>query len=73
MRLSELDEARFGVGTVIATDVDEPSIPELLRFCANSSAKFAIARTLTSKLSAVQALEQAGFQLMDTLVYFGGS
>ncbi len=70
IRLSELDEAQFGIKTARATNVTVETLPEVMHFCQANGVKFLIARTPVKQLQAVQAMEKAGFLLMDTLVYY---
>lgn len=68
--LSALDTRRWKAVTVVARDVTAESLPGVLAFCREQTAGFLIARCATGDLAAAQAMERAGFQLMDTLVYF---
>ena len=70
VRLSALDEARFGFRTAIAGSVTRDMLPDLLTYCRDNRATLLIARCRTSELSAVQAMENEGFVLTDTLVYY---
>ena len=68
--LSPLDEARFGIRTAKVTDLSEACLPEALQFCEREGVRFLIARCPASDLPLVHRLEQTGFLLMDTLVYY---
>jgi GNAT superfamily N-acetyltransferase len=68
--LSPLDEARFGVRTAKVNDLTEACLPETLKFCEREAVRFLITRCPASDLPLVHRLEQAGFLLMDTLVYY---
>ena len=70
VRLSALDEARFGFRTAIAGPVTKDVLPDILNYCRENRATLLIARCLTSEMPAVQAMENEGFVLMDTLVYY---
>ncbi|HEY3074810.1 MAG TPA: GNAT family N-acetyltransferase [Burkholderiales bacterium] len=70
MNLSALDTARWNTVTAKASGVSAESLPSLLAYCREHSVGLLIARCLTSELAAAQAMERAGFQVMDTLVYF---
>jgi GNAT superfamily N-acetyltransferase len=70
INLSPLDEARFGVRSARANEVTRQNLEEVLAFCHENSVKFLIARVRVNQLDAVQAMEQHGFLLMDTLVYY---
>ena len=68
--LSGIDEERFGIRTARASGVTQASLPSLLNFCRVNEVVLLIARCPTSDLEAAQAMEQEGFLLMDTLVYY---
>lgn len=68
--LSPLDEARFGIRTAKVSDLSEACLPDVLQFCERESVRFLIARCHASDLPLVHRLEQSGFLLMDTLVYY---
>ena len=70
IRLSELDEAQFGIKSARANNVTIETLPDVMNFCQTNGVKFLIARTPVTQLPAVQAMERAGFLLMDTLVYY---
>ena len=67
--VSKLDSERFGVRAARA-HVSLELLPCILDFCAVQKIEFLIARCATRDISAAQAMERHGFQLMDTLVYF---
>jgi GNAT superfamily N-acetyltransferase len=69
VHLSTIDEERFGVRTARASQVTTESLPATLDFCKANQVTLLIARCLVSQLQAAQAMERAGFILMDTLVY----
>lgn len=66
--LSAIDEERFGVRTVRASEVTFETLPAVIEFCRSHDAVFLIVRCPTTDLQAVQTMEQQGFLLMDTLV-----
>jgi ribosomal protein S18 acetylase RimI-like enzyme len=68
--LSELDYQRFGVQTVQARDLSEEERAILARFCEENAAQLSIVRVDINNLAVVQALEEEGYRLMDTLVYY---
>ena len=70
VRLSKLDEERFGIRTAVARGVTSATLPSVLEFCRENDVKFLIARSLCTELSAAQEMERQGFILMDTLVYY---
>jgi GNAT superfamily N-acetyltransferase len=70
IRLSALDEERFGVRTAIAQSVSADDVDALIDACRDQSVEFLIARCAAHDLSAAQALERAGAVLTDTLVYY---
>jgi len=70
MYLSAIDEDRFGIRTARVAEVTLDSIPSILKFCRDNVVILLIARCLSSELGAVRAMEDKGFSLMDTLVYY---
>lgn len=70
IRLSSLDEERFGIRTARAFDLTLEQLPAVTTFCQSNNVTFLIARCAVSELPAVQAMESQGFLLMDTLLYF---
>lgn len=68
--LSPLDTRRFGVQTAKAVLVAPDDLPAVLNFCRANQVALTIARCPAHGLSTVQKLEQAGFFLTDTLVYY---
>jgi len=68
--LSDLDTARFGV--VIARDPGFTSdgLAAMLAFCRGNGVRMLIGRCLAADLAAAQAMEAAGGQIMDTLIYW---
>jgi ribosomal protein S18 acetylase RimI-like enzyme len=67
---SPIDEARFGVRIARTAIISEKDLPEMLAYCRAEGVELLITRCDAADLATAQALEQAGFQLMDTLVYF---
>jgi GNAT superfamily N-acetyltransferase len=70
VKLSPLDTARWGVVTAKASNLDAERLPAALEFCRANEVGFVIARCPTGDLTAARAMERAGFELMDTLVYY---
>ncbi|MBI2421420.1 MAG: GNAT family N-acetyltransferase [Candidatus Hydrogenedentes bacterium] len=68
--LSTIDTERWGVQSARARNVLSSNLSKALQFCEEHSVKFLTARCPTSELKSAQDMEQAGFQLMDTLVYY---
>ncbi len=78
--LSALDEKRFGIVTAKATldanddandDANAANFKQkVLNWCEKENVQLLIARVPTEQIDLVQELEQAGFILTDTLVYF---
>lgn len=66
--LSPLDTGRFGFVCARA-HVTSANLQDVLLFCRDQSVRLLIARCDAADLAAAQAMERAGFQLMDTLVY----
>jgi RimJ/RimL family protein N-acetyltransferase len=70
---SALDEARFRVRTARAEDVDVEDLPSIVEFCRQERIQFLIARCPVGRIHAVQAMEDAGFLLMDTWLRYEGA
>jgi GNAT superfamily N-acetyltransferase len=70
IRLSTIDEERFGMRTARVDGVAFDQLPAIDAFCRSNAVRFLIARCDAPELSTAQALEAQGFRLMDTLVYF---
>jgi GNAT superfamily N-acetyltransferase len=68
--LSPLDEARFGVRSARCPGVTPEKLPAIIEECRAHQIVFLIARCVTTDIAAAQAMERAGFLLMDTLVYY---
>jgi GNAT superfamily N-acetyltransferase len=68
--LSQLDEDRFGVRTARCMSITADLLPQVMDFCHTRRVRFLIARCSTQDLPAAQSMENLGFSLMDTLVYF---
>jgi GNAT superfamily N-acetyltransferase len=73
VNLSPLDTARWKVVTAKACGVSAESLPSALAYCREHGVGFLIARCSTRDLAAARAMGRAGFELMDTLVYFSRS
>jgi len=67
--LSPLDQARFGVRSARARLVNSENLPSVLDFCTANQVEFLVARCPTTDIAAVHAMEAAGFQLMESLLY----
>ena len=70
VRLSEIDEKRFGMRSAHAEGITAADLPDIVEFCRVNSVVFLIARCITTDLPAAQAMEENGFRLMDTLIYY---
>lgn len=68
--LSKLDEIRFGIRTAKADNISQGLVPDLLEFCYKNKVELLIARCSTQQIQTIHILEQEGFNLMDTLVYY---
>lgn len=68
--ISEVDKERFGFKTARITGVSAGMIASVLDFCSKEKVQLLIARCDMSHLDAAQSMEQHGFLLMDTLVYY---
>lgn len=69
--LSAIDEERFGIRTARISHVTFDSLSEAISFCRTNHVVFLIARSPVNDLAVAQAMEQEGFALMDTLIYYG--
>lgn len=68
--LSELDTNRFGIIIAKVKDFNKEDIHEINSRCKENIVRMLIARIATTELATAQALENDGFQLMDTIVYY---
>lgn len=68
--LSPIDEARFGIRVARIHELTPESLEETLQFCRDHAVQMLIARTPSQAIRFVQQLEDLGFRLMDTLVYY---
>ena len=68
--LFPVDEARFGIKSArsTATTVDDLKIIE--NFCSTEQVIFNVLRTDTRNISLIQGIENCGYRLMDTLVFY---
>ncbi len=73
IRLSDLDEMRFGIRVAKANDVSAASLDKVLASCRAEDVRLLITRSPVADLGTVHALERQGFLLMDTLVYYSFS
>jgi GNAT superfamily N-acetyltransferase len=71
VRLSDIDEERFGIRTARTDEVSAEALPSVLSFCHRHAVVLLIARCPASDLRAAQAMEREGFLLMDTLLHYG--
>jgi RimJ/RimL family protein N-acetyltransferase len=68
--ISDIDKERFGILTARVIGVTTGSLFSTLDFCRKELVKLLIARCSMFDLETAQALENEGFLLMDTLVYY---
>lgn len=68
--LSSIDKDRFGVVTAKVSIEKDENITSVVSWCTEHAVEFLIARCDTPEIGLVHRMEEAGFQLMDTLVYF---
>lgn len=68
--LSEMDRIRFGVITAKCAPKQLAEIKVIDEWCEQHQVEFVIARVRTTDVHLAQGLENKGFRLMDTLVYF---
>jgi ribosomal protein S18 acetylase RimI-like enzyme len=73
IQLSAIDEERFGIRSARVTGVKLDELASISEFCHVNAVRFLVVRCSAYDLSTVQAMEQQGFLLMDTLVYFSRS
>ncbi len=71
--LSPLDSERFGVLSARAEISHAQEIPALLAWCEAHEVRFLIVRCDAADSASIHALEQHGFLLMDTLVWYARS
>jgi GNAT superfamily N-acetyltransferase len=71
--LSRLDEEHFGIRTARASDVDIHKLKTILAFCKSNRVELLIAKCSPSEIRAVHAMEDLGFRLMDTIIFFSFS
>jgi GNAT superfamily N-acetyltransferase len=70
INLSTIDQERFGIRSARATSVTAGDLPTVIDFCHSNQVVFLVARCDVNDLDAAQAMETAGFRLMDTLIYY---
>lgn len=66
---SELDSARFGIRAARAR-ITADNLHDILEYCDSEKIDLLIARCPTSDIATMQLAHCAGFQLMDTLLYY---
>lgn len=67
---SEIDSERFGVCIARAETVTDDALPQVLDDCGRAGVRMLIARCAGADLPSLQAMEQAGFLLMDAQVKY---
>lgn len=70
LRLSGIEQERFGIKVARATVLGVDALASVLESCRDNEVALLIARCLTSDLEVAHAMEREGFLLMDTLVYY---
>ncbi len=70
VRLSVIDQERFGERTARADEVKKNLLPVILDFCLKEKVALLIARCDASELDAAQTMETEGFLFMDTQIYY---
>jgi GNAT superfamily N-acetyltransferase len=70
VEISGLDTNHFGMRSARTADVTADTLPRILEFCRDERVRFLIARCNAADLPAARAMIAAGFDIMDTLVYF---
>jgi ribosomal protein S18 acetylase RimI-like enzyme len=67
---SPLDEARFGIASARASVSNLTELDEVMAFCKADAIRFLVARCAAQDLHLAQQMEQRGFLLTDTLLYY---
>lgn len=70
VQLSRLDSERFGIVIARASQVTTANLSQILDWSREHQVKMLIARCSAAAMPTVHAMEQSGFLLMDTLLYF---
>lgn len=70
IELSPLDTNRFGICVARADALTVDGLAKALDFCDSNRVQLLIGRCAVEDRATVDALEAAGFRLMDTLVYY---
>lgn len=70
---SKVDEDRFGITVARTPKLTLSTLREAINFCHDNGVKLLISRAPVSEVSTVHAMEQEGFLLMDTLVYYASN
>jgi GNAT superfamily N-acetyltransferase len=70
IKLSPMDEMRFGVRTAKMNPERIENVRDLEVFCEQQSVDLAITRVPADHLDVVQEMERQGYRLMDTLLYY---
>lgn len=70
IKLSLLDQKRFGVITAKFNNLNQENYNKSIAFCKQNNAELLIVRIRTEHLTFAQYLENENFRLMDTLVYY---
>ncbi len=74
VQLSAIDEERFGIRTARDNEIMTPDdVSAVLDFCHANQVRLLLTRCPTHQLQTVHRMEQNGFLLMDTLVYYARS
>jgi RimJ/RimL family protein N-acetyltransferase len=69
-RVSPLDSERFGIIAARSDGITAEQVTLALEFCHSQNVQLLIARCRIEDTAAIQRLGKAGFELMDTLVYY---
>jgi hypothetical protein len=64
------DEARFGVRAARCRLTSREDMANVHEYCRTNAIELLIARCASGRLEVVQHLEQSGYRLMDTLLYY---
>lgn len=70
VEFSEIDSERFSVSVARAARVTDSTLSEITEFCVSRNIALLIARCETGDVSTAQQMEERGFSIMDTLIYY---
>ncbi len=68
--LSAIEEERFGIRVARAADVQMETLNSIMDFCDDNEVVLLVARSDVQNIDVAQEMENRGFSLMDTVVYY---